>query len=126
MNKEVSKVKRLIRKWAPKLLLQGWDFKVIALPNPKEKNVTLVVEPDPTYLNATVFICPLYKEHDPKEQEEMLVHELMHCKTAEFSDLLSASMAGEIITQKQKFDTEERLTQSLTRMLLKNISKTTT
>ncbi len=126
MYKEVSRVQSLIRKWAPKLLLEGWDFKVISLPEPKEKNVAVLVEPDPTYLNAIVYICPLFQEHTPEDQEEMIIHELMHCNVSEFSDLLSSSMDGETITQKQKFDAEERLTQRLTRILLKNISKTGT
>lgn len=122
MLKEIKKVEKLVKRWKNQLFLQDWDIEVVEGKNSKGEAM-LYVEPDPAYLNAKIYVCPLFKQLPEEVKEECVVHELVHCINAEFSDLFSALLQGELVTQKQKFDSEERVTQRLTRIILKTLNK---
>lgn len=118
MKKEIEEIYKLIDLWGPRLFLNEWTFYVKADEANTSENVSCYVEPDPAYFNAVIYVCENYKRLTKEEQEEAILHELIHCLSAEFCELLFCVMDGKIVTPKQANDAGERLTQRLTRTLL--------
>ncbi len=117
--KQVKKVEKLVKKWIPRLLLQEWGIKVEYSKDPPGPGVILYVEPDSDYLNATIYVCDLFEDLSDTDKENVVIHELVHIVTAEFSGLFHSILEGNLVTTKQKFSAEERLTQRLTRIFVK-------
>jgi hypothetical protein len=126
MDKDVRLVKNLLKKWTSKLMLNKWKFKIIPLEQTDKPDINLIIEPDPTYYNANLYMFPNFKTHNKKEKEEMVVHELVHCMTSELSELLLAATRGVIVSPEQRFNAEERMTQSITRVLVKTVNNSNT
>ncbi len=118
MKKDLKTVNRLVASWKPKLFLQDWV--IFVKPGSLETDgVTAYIEPDPSYLSATLFICDNFSRLNAQEKEEVILHELLHCVASEVTELFYCLLSGEVVAKKQFNDATERLIQRLTRSILK-------
>lgn len=122
LNDFGKKISGHIKTWSPKLFLHDWNFHIKeGDPNSELalSGAVLSVDPNSTYLEANIYIYPNLVVVPEARLEEVVLHELIHCLQAELIGLFHEYESGRVVNRKQKIDAVERLTQRMTKIIIR-------
>jgi hypothetical protein len=116
-----------IKKWKARLLLSEWAIVVEFAPQPHPSDVgtgVTVATADPTHryttLNLTIY--PGFFEFDAEQQEQTIVHELIHAPASHTKALITRRVMRRRVTQDEADDVNERLVEYMTKVVLRAYS----
>lgn len=119
------RVEGLIRKWQPRLLLQGWtitpQFEAVA---PKEHNDTsgqplqtlAEVKVVPRYKDARITLYPPFWDGPTHYQELTLIHEMTHPITDPVKRVVERAANAGLISDDEAIDLIETLTEDISKI----------
>lgn len=115
---------RILRKWQPKLFLQGWFFEVHfhygSVKEQGDMHVLAEISVDTAYLKAHIHVYDAWFRAQKDIREHAIVHELCHCHTQDAWDNAGKLRDGFLVTDMELRNTIERLTQRISYIAMAN------
>lgn len=122
-TKREQVVINLLDKWKPRLLLDHWaimtHFAEDDLDMESNYEVLARVVVNSTYTEAKITVYPCFFKQPKGNQATTIIHELCHLHTERIRTALRTSK----ISEKQKVDLVESLTESIAKMFAKTYSR---
>lgn len=126
--KQRRQIARWIKRWQARLLLSEWAVVVEFAPDPHPTDTPgaarTVATADPThrYTTLNLVIYPAFFEHDEGQQEQTIVHELIHAPASHTKALITRRVMRRRVTQDEADDVNERLVEYMTKVVLRAYS----
>lgn len=117
-EQQKKRVKRWVEFWQRKLFLHTWhiDINYPCCGSEGEDGFDVLADntPNCVYLKAKINIYPAFFQRSLEVQEDSIVHELVHCHTEIMNLMVRKLRDGELVTQAERIEGLERLTQTIT------------
>lgn len=114
-------IERIMEKWIDRLNLNLWVInKEFCSDDKLGEHIHAEIHVSYVYSKASIEIFPNLFSLSKEEQEQAIIHELVHCLLAEPYMLSNAMLDGKLVTQAQLNDSCENTTQKLAMILFKN------
>ena len=120
----MAKVHRWVRTYQRRLLLDSWtvdcDFAVEPHPDDHGDETTVATAGAlDSYSRLVVTVYPTLWDHDEKEQEAAVAHEMAHAITAHTRELLLRRVAKKRVTDDEAMRANEKLTEHIANVVLR-------
>lgn len=112
-----NKIHKLADKWRAQLLLNEWYFNFEYLKEDSNNTYAHIVVNE-KYVEARIYMYPMFWRASPEKQEEILVHELCHCFTQRIYNLMIDQSNYKMVTQETATHEWELLTQRIANVAL--------
>ena len=116
---EKRRIYRWVELWRARLMLSTWSVNIEFSETPREDDPAPFadVTAKHRYSEMSIVIYPRFWQEAREVQQRVLMHEMIHCVTDRVHNLIERRVAKRRVTEDEKLDAVENLTETITNIV---------